>query len=183
MVEWQSLKSTEINKQPLFKILETKFVKKAERKEDRRRKKVIDEKKIKFKPIRIQEIGQHARSHDKLIQAMMAKKKEERDRSLSNSFNPSVLRTELHKQLVINDQQEKLQKEVEEEKKRALKAKKLNYDQFIRMVHKPAVDQNKVDELQNRIDKLKHPVKDKIVITPGMTMSQIEKLQGSKSER
>jgi len=53
MVEWQSLKSTEVNKQPLFKILETKFVKKAERKEDRRRKKVIDEKKIKFKPIRI----------------------------------------------------------------------------------------------------------------------------------
>ena len=44
------------------------------------------------------------------------------------------------------------------------------------MVHKPVVDRQKVQELQNRIEHLKHPVKQRCPITPGMSLKQIEAL-------
>jgi len=60
--------------------------------------------------------------------------------------------------------------------KRDLIAKRSNYDKFIKMVHKPVVDKAKVSELQERIVTLKHPVKDKVIYTPGMTQEQVEYL-------
>ena len=40
-----------------------------------------------------------------------------------------------------------------------MRQKRQSYDKFIKMVHKPVIDEGKVKELKERIQGLKHPVK------------------------
>ena len=54
------------------------------------------------------------------------------------------------------------------------------YDKFIKLQYKPRVDENKVNELRERIKNLKHPVKEGRLITPGMSMRQVDSITHSE---
>ena len=80
----------------------------------------------------------------------------------------------------MKDLKEKMKKEQEEYEKRELIERKQKYYKFIKIVHRPQIDVAKVKELQNRRMNLKHPVKEKIHYTPGMTKEQVEKLNNKE---
>jgi hypothetical protein len=56
--------------------------------------------------------------------------------------------------------------QLELERKTEMKNKRFSYGKFIQHVYKPNIDQEKVIELQNRIDHIKHPVKTSIKYAP-----------------
>ena len=53
--------------------------------------------------------------------------------------------------------------------------KKKQYAQFIKMAHQPNVDDKKKEELQDRINSLKHPVKQAVKVPPGTIVKVVKR--------
>lgn len=57
--------------------------------------------------------------------------------------------------------------EAKEELKALLQDKKANYAKYVRDIHKPAISFSKQVEMQNLKDRLKHPVRESLRVSPG----------------
>ena len=93
---------------------------------------------------------------------------------MTTDFNPKGLESGIYRQVIENDQNEKLQKEIEIDKMKEMLDKRQNYSNYIKMVHKPAIDKDKVAELQSRITRMKHPVKEHTKYPCGMPMKDLK---------
>lgn len=60
--------------------------------------------------------------------------------------------------------------------------KKANYAQYVRDVHKPVISLTKQVEMQNLKDRLKHPVRESLRVSPGQALISFSKLNRSNSQ-
>lgn len=103
---------------------------------------------------------------------MNLKRKEQRDITLGEAKQSvKSLQTHTLKTMLEQDKLRKEREELEQIQKRALVQRKYDYDKFIKQAHMPVVDQAKVEEIKERIQNIKHPVKQRYCITPGMSVS------------
>lgn len=137
--EWEMSKRVEI-KLPLYKHLEIQFNNKQEEEENEKQAKALEERKARCVSVSKKEIGKFAHRVEMIVEELNFKRRQEREKSMFIEIKPS-LKTQTYKDLVEKEKMEKLQKEQEHIRKQELLNKKKQYAKFIKLAHRPVVDE------------------------------------------
>lgn len=77
---------------------------------------MLDERRTKFKPIAKSEINDFAEKVDLIVGVLTQKRQESRLRDMETDFDPRQLESGIYRKVIKNDNNEKVRKEIEQEK-------------------------------------------------------------------
>lgn len=177
-------KLSQLGHEPLYKKIESKFSQQDQKYQHDRIQKVKEEKKVLYQPIRLTELSRFSSQCNLIVKELNVRRQEERQLKKVQSqeqFDAEPLKSRFYKDLL--ERKKRLKEEEIEKKKEQERLYKVKqcYQQYVKHAHLPKVDASKVDELKDRVSKLKHPVKQRQVITPGMSLREIETMQSRQS--
>ena len=149
-------------KVPLYMKLQKKFHEDYEVPELQKRKEELKKiREMRGKPLDESELKEHKKRYDSIVRQRMAELEEERMRKVANAdYDPNKYKTRLHQQINTEDAVKRREYMEKLKHKKLLAQKKMSYGDFVSQVHKPAMSMKKKVEMENLIDKLKHPIKE-----------------------
>lgn len=147
-----------------------------EYKELYKRKRALEQIRMFKKPIDKEEIEEHAKKYELILEKLMEDRQKERDKKKEQDhdeeYDPGKYKTKTYQEVAMMDLQIKEEKETREEMKKLLIEKKDSYARYVREMHLPQRSQKKIKELAKVIEHIHHPVRHKVKYPPGLEMKR-----------
>lgn len=148
-----------VSKEPQFKKIEEKFISDVVASELEKRKKELAEIRSLHKPIGREDIDEHARKHDEILQMKLAERGKERREKYAeahSSYDFHKYKSKFTEDVLDNEEKRKEEERRKEEEKRKNAEKMQSYAKFVKEMHVPQVSRKKQLELQLMIENQKH---------------------------
>lgn len=143
------------------------------------RNKLKEIRKLKGKPFHKIEILEHEKRYESVMRQRMAELKETRMRKVANvDYDPRKYQNKMNQKVFREDEIKRKEQLQRLNQKRLLAEKKMSYGAFVNQVHKPIISAKKVQEMENNMDKLKHPIKESRKIPSSASYHDLYNLKG-----
>lgn len=165
-------------------MLEESFDK-VQQEEERVRKKKLDGIRAAKRPIDINKLNEFALKHDQFILQMQYKKatSDVGNKSMVSaptSYTPKY-RSKFYQRNLEQEQTRREMEEAKKELKQLLFEKKKSYSRYVGDVHRPNPSQIKSKELENLRDRLHHPIRESVRVSPGTSLPLLPPVDRDRS--
>ena len=152
---------------PKFIELEENFQKQEEEAKEKR-KRILGMIKQISKPMNFAQLQEHTIKQDKIQEEFRDRR--DKERAAMQLPKMSNYKSKFYQRINEQEQVRKEMEEAKEELKQLMADKKVNYAKYVQECHMPSVSFTKQKQMENLIDRLKHPVRDSTKVSPGSAM-------------
>lgn len=160
----QNFQQTPIKKRYLYERMYERYITEVELPELEKRKQNLEKKRNAYHPIRKQELDEHERKYVEIIEKYNENHRKELQKRQIDS-EEYKLKVEMDyessfmKKALEKDRKFKLKSKIEKQKIKQNYIKKMTYSRIVKDSYFPEISTEKVTELREKINNLKHPVR------------------------